>query len=1034
LSEGGTSAPGRERLLLLVCFLLSGFAALVYQTAWTRQFAFVFGTSELAVATVLAAYMGGLAAGAAVAARFANRVRRPVLWYGLLELGIALTALAVPFAVRAAQSLYVVLFRSQQAADPDGLTSAVFFLLCSFAILMVPTGLMGATLPLLARHAVRRESEIGSGVGTLYAVNTAGAVAGTLLAAFWLLPALGLGGTVYVAAALNAGVFAAAALLARVAPAPPGPGPAEAHAAGGARWILPLILLSGAASFSYEVLWTRLLSHLVGGSVYAFATMLASFLIGIAVGSVVASRRAGTREAAAHGFAWAQIGTACLSLAAYAGIDRLPDLARRLESGGGGPMLVDVTLAALVLLPPALCIGATFPLAVRIAARDATDAGPASARVYSWNTVGAIVGAVGTGFLVLPWLGFENTLRAAVGTNLLLAAATTFLAAAPGRRLGWVAVAAAVGLCFLPLAPPWNLLRTEALGRGQGNGRVAFYSVGRGATVLVEDAQQMFRLRTNGLPEASVARPGGRAARARTSLWLGLLPVLARPELDSMFVVGLGGGVALEAVPPSVRRIEVVEIEPEVVVANRQLAPQRRIDPLADPRVTLHVNDARNTLLLLQPGSLDAVVAQASHPWTAAASHLYTREFFSLVDERLTDDGVFVQWIGLSFVDTALLRCLVATLLDVFPHVEVYQPGGAPGVLFLASRTPLDSLAGSARAVPRAPALFHELGLAGAEDVAAARGLDEAATRRFASGAPISRDERNLLQMRSPQLRGKGLKPAQAQRLFAKAREEAGGAGVPAGLDPLRLVRAVLDVHDPDRALKLAEGLSQPADRLTARALVALSTGRAGPARAESDAALGIDARSAEARATALIVRRRALAAEEGALPFPDPTPLERAVAAGWRAEAQQDWPGLRAHEEALAVAKPGDALFAEAARLRAAWRVAAGDAGLGREGLALIDQVIARGDRPELLVLRARAALAAGETGGALESLAELSEVLPFLARASTAPGPMRGWTPSGIAGQALELLAAVPGEQAPDADRSLVRARLEAVRRKEG
>ena len=185
--------------LLLLCFLLSGFAALLYETAWTREFAFVFGTSELAVVSVLAAYMGGLAAGAGVAARLAPRVRRPVLVYGLLELGIAASALAVPSAIRAATALYTLRLRRASRRRPrqGQLAGALFYLLCSFAILLVPTGLMGATLPLLARHAVRRDDEIGRRIGLLYAINTAGAVLGTLCAAFVLLPALGLRATVY---------------------------------------------------------------------------------------------------------------------------------------------------------------------------------------------------------------------------------------------------------------------------------------------------------------------------------------------------------------------------------------------------------------------------------------------------------------------------------------------------------------------------------------------------------------------------------------------------------------------------------------------------------------------------------------------------------------------------------------------------------------------------------------------------------------------------------------------------------------------
>ena len=203
-------------LAVLLCFLLSGFAALLYETAWTREFAFVFGTSEVAIATVLAAYMAGLALGAAAAGRLAPRVRRPVLVYGLLEGGIAVVALAVPLLIRATLGVSVALFGGAPEPQDEGAFGAgAFYTLCAFATLLLPTAFMGATLPLLARYAVRDESEIGSRIGLLYAVNTAGAVLGAVGAGFFLLPGLGLRATVHVGVAVNVAVFALAAWLSR---------------------------------------------------------------------------------------------------------------------------------------------------------------------------------------------------------------------------------------------------------------------------------------------------------------------------------------------------------------------------------------------------------------------------------------------------------------------------------------------------------------------------------------------------------------------------------------------------------------------------------------------------------------------------------------------------------------------------------------------------------------------------------------------------------------------------------------------------
>ena len=318
--------------LLAACFLLSGCAALIYQTAWTRQFALVFGTSELAVATVLAAYMGGLAFGAWIAERWLPRIRRPVLVYAGLELGIGLSAvLLVPALLQASDWLLRSLFGGQPGPPDSTQTSvSLFYLLSAFVVLAVPTVLMGATLPLLARHAVRTERHIGTRIGALYAINTTGAVGGALVTAFYLLPELGLAGTVRIGAAINLFVFLLAASIARGAETTriewrsTRSLRARFSVSGGtsSEWILPLMLLSGAVSFFHEVLWTRMLSHVLGSSIHAFGVMVASFLAGIALGGGLGAWLARTRKWAVPAFAISQLACAVTAAAAYLLLDR----------------------------------------------------------------------------------------------------------------------------------------------------------------------------------------------------------------------------------------------------------------------------------------------------------------------------------------------------------------------------------------------------------------------------------------------------------------------------------------------------------------------------------------------------------------------------------------------------------------------------------------------------------------------------------------------------------------------------------------
>jgi spermidine synthase len=965
-------------LLVLLCFLFSGATALVYQTAWTREFAFVFGTSDLAVATVLAAYMGGLTVGAALAARFTSRVRRPVLVYGALELGIGVSAFLVPAALRLATPLYVALFGGSDAFEIGGLTTALFYVACSFVILMLPTAFMGATLPLLARHAVHSESQLGSRVGALYATNTAGAVIGTLLAGFVLLPRLGLHATVLLAVAGNGLVFVLAVLASRGAPevaaAAEGaaPLPRPSFAEGG--WVLPAILLSGVASFTYEVLWTRLLGNLLGGSVYAFATMLASFLVGIALGSAFAARRATTPRRAAAGFAVAELGVAILAAVAFAALNQLPDLARWL-SASTSRVFADAVVAGLILLPSTLCIGATFPFAVRVLARRESDAGPVSARVFAWNTVGAILGALGGGFFLIPALGYEGALSAAALLNAALALGAALLLRPAARRLAAAAAVALALLLVLRPEPPWRLLTTGPLGLATRGGKVAFYAVGRSATVLLLEERDMWHLTTNGLPESSILRTGSAATRLETARWLSALPVIARPDARTMLVVGLGGGVVVERIPEPIQSIDVVELEPEVVNANRAVAALRMNDPLSDPRVRVHENDARGALQLADR-RFDVIVSQPSHPWTAGASHLYTREFFELVESRLEPDGVFSQWMGSQFVDAELLRILLATLLDVFPHARLYA-SDVGSVVFLASNQPLAIEQTVARALAASPGPFAFAGMRTPEDVAAGLILDEEGARRFAAGAEISTDDRNHLRTRSPEL----------VRNFSSRRVGRGGLAIektfselglipePApGLDRVRLVRALARRPFLQIASSVARGIREPAQRSAALARIASAKGEPGAVLGEARKAIEADPASRDALAELIDLWRYGVQPGRDLARSARPAADGKLLVRGMDLLEAKDFAGLRALEPGLAkLEAPGDPLLPTAVRLRAAWRTYSGDAELAREATALLDRLQGGTlDRFDYLE-RARASLAAGDSFGALSSLQQL-------------------------------------------------------------
>jgi spermidine synthase len=774
-------------LLLCTCFILSGIAALIYQTAWTRQFAIVFGTSELAIATVLAAYMGGLAVGAWLAERFLPRVDRPVFTYAVLELGIAGSAVfAVPALLWVANLALQAFFGNQPAPpDSDHAATTLFYLLSAFVALALPTTLMGATLPLLARYAVVEESQIGKRIGLLYAMNTAGAVFGALLTAFALLPELGLMRTVWVAAALNGLVFVLAVILSRRDPrhsSPRGysldgkvepvlgdnisPPPATASSPllrartplfasfPGAGLVLPLMLLAGAVAFFQEVLWSRMLSHVVGSSVYAFGVMVASFLVGIALGGGVGAIIARRRETAAIALAIALIVAAAAGALAYLSLEALlPSRAGLLQNTqtvlGFIRLPMNALFSGLLLLPMTIAIGMTYPLAVRVLARDADDAGPASARVYSWNTVGAILGSLAAGFVLIPALRYEGAIRVAVCTSALLGVIAAWVLVpvktTAQRLFGATAtVAAIVGCLLFQPKPPMQLLVTSPLNVGT-NARVLYYDVGRSASVVMLAQDGGLALRTNGLPEALMESPGT-LARFSGEYWLSPLAVLARPQTRHMLIVGFGGGVVVEGVPPSVEHVDVIELEPKVIEANEATKKLRKRSPMDDPRVKLIVNDARGALRLTSK-KYDAIVSQPSHPWTAGASHLYTREFMEMARDHLNPGGVFVQWMNVIFMDEELMRSLTATLTQVYPEVRVYRPDPNT-VVFLASDLPLNPeqhLADTGLPLRNAPLHYSRFGINCVEDLVSALVLDTAGARQLATGARLITDDDNRI-------------------------------------------------------------------------------------------------------------------------------------------------------------------------------------------------------------------------------------------------------------------------------------------------
>lgn len=992
----------RTRILIGVagCFLLSGFAALLYQMAWMRQFSTVFGTSETAVATVLSAYMAGLALGAAVAGRLVQLIRRPVLFYGFLEAAIAISALLVPVLLSGAGLLYAALL-GNQASIPDaaGLGQPLFYFFVALAVLIVPTACMGATLPVLTRYVVERDDQIGSRVGGLYAINTLGAVLGAVVAGFVFLPQLGLRGTVWCGVFVNLLVFVIAVFVARASAATQqslleegteAAAPVEQDPAFRLTWlILPIMTLSGVCTFVYEVLWTRLLSHILGGSVSAFALMLASFLSGIALGSIVASRFATTRTAAAFAFVVSQLGIAATSMLIYYLLDGY------VQAGFGYE--TSALAAFLVLMPATLFIGATFPLAVRIYAAEAGVAARSSARVYSWNTLGAIVGAAVAGFFLVPLLKYDGAVRIMVMLNLVLAVSAAAMLPTTRRLPLGISVAAlgAVAVLYFPPAPERILRFSPMLQAATGD--MIFYDVGRTATVLVFEQDGEFHFRSNGLPEAT-ATPLGTPPMLDSQNMLGTFPVLVRPDAQSALIVGFGAGKAVTGVPPTVEEIDVIELEPKVIEANRYVSDQRENDPLQDARLSVYINDARSALALTSK-TYDVIISQPSHPWSAGASHLYTTEFMQLAADRLNEGGVYLQWINTQFVDENLLKSLAATILDVYPYARAYQ--WAPQVLFfVASDQPMDverEMLATGRPFRDAPLFYLEQGVAVVEDVVAALMLDEQGIRDFAAGNRIITDDFNMMAMESAKVMREGRaltvgKLAETMKPWIPALNgDSWLHELPASaLQYSRVVDKYVSLQVRGLIPNLVDALNEARNPQGLLVAGLIRDGEGKREEAEELFTSAVQAMPDSNLAKFALVEPwlrylgRDAAPEEIAALADSMTGSGRAVVEASKAVAQRDLQGVADLDRPLAASTPADPWFAEAVKLRVDWRSSVSNPELTRQfseqSWRILDLAMANRQDHEFYAMRIFAASRAGRHNEVVQSARGYIKAVEFL------------------------------------------------------
>jgi spermidine synthase len=664
----------------------------------------VFGVTIYAASTVWASFTAGLAAGSLAAGVIGDRVRHPLGWFGVTELLIGATALATPAILSELQQIYVALYPSLPRALP-ALTAVR--LVIALLVLIVPTTLMGATLPLVIKGSEARGGSLGAHLGVLYGSNAIGAIVGTIAAGLYLIPGLGIHGTFLAAAAVNLAVGAGALALSGVAPprdavsedvarqraslpAPAPPKLAERHASEGGMTdrqllvVIAVFTLSGVIALAIEVVWFRVLTLFLRPTVYGFAMMLATILTGIALGSYVVTPLLERRLRWLSILAGLELAVGVAIVLSFRPLAYLPDLSNRLSPALSQVMpaylVFPIAGSLLAILPTALLMGLAFPIGLRLWARGGRDtAAPANrtpgrseegtarriGTFYSLNVAGAIAGSLAAGFFLLPILGSRVAIillgTLAFGSGLALLWVSELKT--PARVAIGLAASAIFGVAVW-LSPDAFVQFVAQRYRRQ---EIVWREEGVEATVVVHKAaNNELSLTVNGNHEASTG--GGMTYVHRR---IGHLPMALHPFARTALVIGMGGGATAGAV--SVHDgvdVDIVELA-GAVVRGARFFEAINYGVLSRPNVHLRVDDGRNYLMLTRQ-KYDVITADVIIPLFAGSGNLYSAEYFTLMKRVLKPGGLVLQWVAGT---EAEYKTIARTFLSVFPETTVWADG-----------------------------------------------------------------------------------------------------------------------------------------------------------------------------------------------------------------------------------------------------------------------------------------------------------------------------------------------------------------------
>ncbi len=675
-------APQRLLPLLLVLFVASGCAALIYEIVWFQLLSLIVGSSAISMGVLLAVFMGGMCLGSLILSGTVSKARHPLRVYAALEVGIGLFGLIILHGLPSISAFYI----SIGGPGTSGvIVRALFCAIC----LLPPTMLMGATLPAIARWIEGTSSGVSS-LGFLYGGNTLGAVLGCLVAGFYLLRVHEMAFATYVAVGINAALAVLAFVLAGRTAYEPVAGaashnPEERRVPRGNWPVLVAIGLSGASALGTEVIWMRLLGLLLGATTYTFSLILAAVLVGLGLGSTAGSWIARTSGNPRRAFGWCQLWLmGGLAWAGYASEQTLPfwPVAPGLVGNAAAHFQLDFVRCLWAVVPAAFFWGASFPLALAAVAARSRDLGRMVGVVYAANTVGAITGALGASLYLLgtgkgTQVSQEIMIYLAGASALLLLVPTVSATGGITLRPRSLAPAAAIAALMVWLATtivpvPWQLVaygRNSAAASSKPDGLV-FVGEGMNSSMAVT----RFPDGTLNYHNAGKIQASSEAADMRLQRMLGHLTTLIPEHPRSVLVIGCGAGVTAGAVSidPAVERETIAEIEPLVPQVVSRFFGEHNFNVVDNPKVHIRSDDARHFLLTTKE-KFDAVTSDPFDPWVKGAASLYTREFFDVIRAHLNPGGVVTVFVQLYETGEPGVKSEIATFLEAFPHGMVFS-------------------------------------------------------------------------------------------------------------------------------------------------------------------------------------------------------------------------------------------------------------------------------------------------------------------------------------------------------------------------